>query len=257
MYSSRGGSLSLGLIPGLLSPTVFRPCEAPSGRSKLLAAYRVSFPNSSSGNSASRWFMSEHSTIARAPGDLQLVQRIAAGDERAVAELYDRYGTVLYAVAYRILGERADAEEVVMETFAQVWREATRFETDRGSVPAWLTMMARSRALDQVRSRDRRERLAASAGREDDSRAPAMGAWGKDPTREAEQNERQKKVAEAMASLSPVQREAIELAYYEGLSQSEIAERLQEPLGTIKTRVRLGMLKLRDALRPYYYESAV
>jgi RNA polymerase sigma-70 factor (ECF subfamily) len=195
-------------------------------------------------------------TTEAPPADLQLVQRIASGDERAVAELYDRYGPVLYAVAYRIVRERADAEEVVLETFAQVWREATRFETERGSVPAWLTMMARSRALDQVRSRDRRERLASSAAREDDSRAPAMGAWGGDPTRDAEQGERKRRVEEAMASLSPVQREAIELAYYEGLSQSEIAVRLNEPLGTIKTRVRLGMMKLRDALRPYYYESA-
>lgn len=189
--------------------------------------------------------------------DLSLVQRIAAGDERAVAELYDRYGSVLYAVAYRILGERADAEEVVMETFAQVWREATRFEAERGSVPAWLTMMARSRALDQVRSRDRRDRLASNAAREDDSQSPAMGVYGTDPTHEAEQSERRRRVMDAMGSLSPVQREAIELAYYEGLSQSEIAERLNEPLGTIKTRVRLGMMKLRDALRPYYYESAV
>lgn len=201
--------------------------------------------------------MPDRGTTEAPPGDLPLIQRIASGDERAVAELYDRYGSVLYAVGYRILGERADAEEVVMETFAQVWREASRFEAERGSVPAWLTMMARSRALDQVRSRDRRERLATSAAREDDNRAPAMGAWGNDPTREAEQNERRQRVVEAMASLSPVQREAIELAYYEGLSQSEIAERLQEPLGTIKTRVRLGMMKLRDALRPYYYESAV
>lgn len=256
MYSRRGG-LSLRLIPGGPGPMVFRPCEPLARRDRLLAAEGISSANSLFGNPVSRWFMPEHSTIARAPGDLQLIQRIVAGDERAVAELYDRYGSVLYAVTYRILGERADAEEVVMETFAQAWREARRFETDRGSVPAWLTMMARSRALDQVRSRDRRERLATSAAREDDSRAPAMGAWGNDPTREAEQNERKQKVVEAMAALSPVQREAIELAYYEGLSQSEIAERLNEPLGTIKTRVRLGMLKLRDALRPYYYESAV
>ncbi|MEP7324422.1 MAG: sigma-70 family RNA polymerase sigma factor [Gemmatimonadota bacterium] len=200
--------------------------------------------------------MPDRGTLEATTGDLPLIQRIASGDERAVGELYDRYGAVLYAVTFRILGERADAEEVVMETFAQVWREATRFDTERGSVPAWLTMMARSRALDQVRSRDRRERLATSAAREDDSRAPAMGTWGKDPTREAEQNERKRKVVDAMAALSQPQREAIELAYYEGLSQSEIAERLKEPLGTIKTRVRLGMMKLRDVLRPYYFESA-
>ena len=240
-----------------LGPAVIRPCDPLAWRARLLAASPVSPITSSPGNPPSRWFMPDRGTTEAPPGDLPLIQRIASGDERAVAELYDRYGSVLYAVGYRILGERADAEEVVMETFAQVWREASRFEAERGSVPAWLTMMARSRALDQVRSRDRRERLATSAAREEDSRAPAMGAWGNDPTREAEQNERRQRVVEAMASLSSVQREAIELAYYEGLSQSEIAERLQEPLGTIKTRVRLGMMKLRDALRPYYYESAV
>lgn len=191
------------------------------------------------------------------PSDLDLVRRMANGDESAVAQLYDRYGTVLYAVAYRIVGQKADAEEVVMEAFAQVWRDAGRFEAARGSVAAWLTMISRSRALDQIRGRDRRERLNSSAAREEQSQPPAMGHWGADPGYQAEQTERQKRVAEALQSLSPVQRQAIEMAYYDGLSQSEIAERLNEPLGTVKTRVRLGMLKLREALRPYYYEPAV
>jgi RNA polymerase sigma-70 factor (ECF subfamily) len=198
------------------------------------------------------------STVTEAPpSDLDLVRRMANGDESAVAALYDRYGTVLYAVAYRIVGENADAEEVVMEAFAQVWRDARRFESARGSVAAWLTMISRSRALDHIRSRGRRERLNTSAAQEDQSQAPAMGSWGTDPGDQVEQTERQKRVAEALETLSPVQRQAIELAYYDGLSQSEIAERLNEPLGTVKTRVRLGMMKLREALRPYYYEPAV
>ena len=198
------------------------------------------------------------STATEAPStDLDLVRRMASGDESAIAALYDRYGSVLYAVAYRIVGQKADAEEVVMEAFAQVWRDASRFEASRGSVAAWLTMISRSRALDHIRSRDRRERLNTSAAREDQAQTPTMGSWGTDPGYQVEQTERQKRVAEAMASLSPVQRQAIELAYYDGLSQSEIAERLNEPLGTVKTRVRLGMMKLREALRPYYYEPAV
>jgi RNA polymerase sigma-70 factor, ECF subfamily len=206
---------------------------------------------------ASGWFMSG-STVTEAPAsDLDLVRRMAGGDESAAAVLYDRYGTVLYAVVYRIVGQRADAEEVVMEAFAQAWREATRFEAGRGSVAAWLTMISRSRALDQIRSRERRDRLATTAAREDEAQAPAMGAWGSDPGYQVEQSERQRRVAAALDALSPAQREAIELAYYDGLSQSEIAERLNEPLGTIKTRVRLGMMKLREALRPYYYEPAV
>jgi RNA polymerase sigma-70 factor (ECF subfamily) len=198
--------------------------------------------------------MSGPATTDAPPGDLDLIRRIAIGDESAVAKLYDRYGTVLFAVAYRIVGQRADAEEVVMEAFAQIWRDAGRFESGRGSVAAWITMIARSRALDQVRSRNRRERLANSAAQDDTSSAPGMGTWGGDTGARTEQTERQRRVAEAMQTLSPAQRQAIELAYYEGLSQTEIAERLQEPLGTVKTRVRLGMMKLRDLLRPYYHE---
>ncbi len=189
--------------------------------------------------------------------DAHLLSRTAEGDESAVAELYDRYGGVVYAVVYRIVGQKADAEEVVMEAFAQVWRDARRFEGARGSAAAWLTMISRSRALDHVRSRDRRERLNTSAAREAPAGSPTTGHWGGDPGYQVEQNERQRRVAEALGALAPAQRQAIELAYFEGLSQSEIAERLNEPLGTIKTRVRLGMLKLRDALRPYYYEPAV
>jgi RNA polymerase sigma-70 factor, ECF subfamily len=187
-------------------------------------------------------------------GDSDLVVRAAGGDERAMAALYDRYGEVLYAVAYRIVGQRADAEEVVLDALAQAWREATRFEASRGSVAGWLTTIARSRALDLVRARSRRERITASAAAERPDSSPAMGSWPVDPSSGVDLAERRKQVQQALEALSPPQRRAIELAYFEGLSQSEIAERLQEPLGTIKTRVRLGMQKLRESLRPFYFE---
>jgi RNA polymerase sigma-70 factor (ECF subfamily) len=192
----------------------------------------------------------------RAPGadDADLVAQAAAGDERAIGRLYDRYGSVLYAVAYRIVGQRADAEEVVLEAFAQAWRDAARFETGRGSVAGWLTTIARSRALDLVRARSRRERITASAAADRPDASPAMGDFRPDPASAVDHDERRRQVQQALASLSPPQRQAIELAYFDGLSQSEIAERLQEPLGTVKTRVRLGMQKLRDNLRPFYYE---
>jgi RNA polymerase sigma-70 factor (ECF subfamily) len=206
---------------------------------------------------SSGWIMAGSTVTEAPPSDSDLVRRMASGDESAVAALYDRYGNVMYAVAYRIMGQKADAEEVVMEAFTQVWRDAARFEAARGSVAAWLTMISRSRALDQIRSRDRRERLNTAAAREDQVQTTPTGNRGSDPGYQVEQTERQKRVAAALESLSPTQRQAIELAYYEGLSQSEIAERLNEPLGTIKTRVRLGMMKLREALRPYYYEPAV
>jgi RNA polymerase sigma-70 factor (ECF subfamily) len=186
--------------------------------------------------------------------DTDLVSRAAGGDERGMAELYDRYGQVLYAVAYRIVGQRADAEEVVLDAFAQAWREATRFEAARGSVAGWLTTIARSRALDLVRARSRRERITANAAADRPDSAPAMGGWRVDPSSGVEHAERRTQVQLALESLSPPQRRAIELAFFEGLSQSEIADLLQEPLGTIKTRVRLGMQKLRESLRPFYFE---
>ena len=198
--------------------------------------------------------MADSATRATGADDGELVAQAARGDERAVGRLYDRYGAVLYAVAYRIVGQRADAEEVVLEAFAQAWRDAPRFEAGRGSVAGWLTMIARSRALDLVRSRSRRERITASAAADRPDVSPAMGDFRPDPAQSLDHEERRRQVQEALALLSPPQRQAIELAYFEGLSQSEIAERLQEPLGTVKTRVRLGMQKLRECLRPFYYE---
>jgi RNA polymerase sigma-70 factor, ECF subfamily len=186
--------------------------------------------------------------------DRDLVASAAAGDERAIASLYDRYGGVLYAVAYRIMGQRADAEEVVIEAFAQAWREAPRFEPGRGSVAGWLTMIARSRALDMVRARARRERITATAAADRPGVSPGMSDWRPDAGRALDDAERRARVKQALATLSPPQRQAIELAYFEGLSQSEIAERLQEPLGTVKTRVRLGMQKLRERLQAFYFE---
>jgi RNA polymerase sigma-70 factor (ECF subfamily) len=182
---------------------------------------------------------------------------MAQGDQQALGQLYDRFGSVMYAVAFRVAGQQADAEEVVMEAFAQAWREAPRFDQARGSVAAWLTMMTRSRALDLVRSQSRRERITDTAAREEPVSGPAMSSGFPSPGATVLEEERKKAVSAALASLSLPQRQAIELAYYDGLSQSEIAARLKEPLGTIKTRMRLGMQKLREALRPYYFEGAV
>jgi RNA polymerase sigma-70 factor (ECF subfamily) len=189
-----------------------------------------------------------------APIDGDLVSRAARGDEGAIARLYDRYGAVLYAVAYRIVGQRADAEEVVLEAFAQVWRDAPRFDAERGSVAGWLTMIARSRALDLVRARSRRERMTASAAADRPGSPPAMGDFRPDPAGALDLDVRRRQVQQALDTLSQPQRQAIELAYFEGLSQTEIAERLHEPLGTVKTRVRLAMQKLRECLRPFYFE---
>jgi RNA polymerase sigma-70 factor (ECF subfamily) len=190
-----------------------------------------------------------------AAADAALIKRMALGDESAVGPLYDRYGQVLYALAYRIVALQADAEEVVAEAFAQAWREAGKFEAGRGSVGAWLATIARSRALDLVRARSRRIRITDTAAQSEPDGSPGMSRSQPDPATQAETAERRRQVAAALGTLADPQRQAIELAYFEGLSHSEIAERLQEPLGTIKTRVRLGMQKLRDVLRPYYFEQ--
>jgi RNA polymerase sigma-70 factor (ECF subfamily) len=206
------------------------------------------------GSFPQQWPMPKPAPPSAPPADHDLVARAARGDEQAIGTLYDRYGGVLYAVAYRVVGQRPDAEDVVIEAFAQAWRDAIRFESTRGSVAGWLTMIARSRALDVVRARSRRNRITASAAADEPQRSPAMGDWRADPSDTYDHAERQQQVQAALQTLSPPQRQAIELAFFEGLSQSEIAERLQEPLGTIKTRVRLGMQKLRDSLRPFFFE---
>lgn len=192
-----------------------------------------------------------------ASGDLELVRRAARGEEAALAALYDRYASLLYGFAFRIAGEGADAEEIVLDAFSQAWRDAGSYEPGRGSVAGWLTMICRSRAIDLVRARGRRSRLAESAGAGDPEGAPAMGTGPGPADRSSEDRERHALIDRALSDLAPPQRVAVELAFYDGLSHAEIAERLGEPLGTVKTRVRLGLRKLRDALRPYYPERGL
>lgn len=183
--------------------------------------------------------------------DHHLVGRMSEGEDAALGELYDRYGKTLYALALAIVREPADAEEVVVDAFGQAWRQAGAFDPLRGSVGAWLATIARSRALDTVRARGRRARAHERAAQlSDEGLATPVAALGPDPARGAERGEARRLVAEALAGLPEPQRVAIELAYFEGLSQSEIAARLAEPLGTVKTRMRAGMEKLRGLLSP-------
>lgn len=185
----------------------------------------------------------------RATDDV-LVRAMARGDADAMARLYDRWSAPLFGLALRITREKADAEEVVVDAFAQAWRDAGRFEAGRGSVGAWLAMIARSRALDLVRSSTRRNRLNDSASVESSDAPVAMGSRFPSPSAHVEDDERARKVREALDALPATQRATLELAYFEGLSQSEIADRLAEPLGTVKTRVRLGLRRLRELLAP-------
>jgi RNA polymerase sigma-70 factor (ECF subfamily) len=164
-----------------------------------------------------------------------LIGQVAAGDQQALSRLYDRYSGLVNGLALRILRDAADAEDVVQDVFVQAWRQADRFDPTRGSPEAWICTLARTRALDRLRRRvSRREE-------------PAEAAPG---TTATPRNVEVLAVRQALEDLSVNQRRALELAYYEGLTQSEIAERLGEPLGTIKTRIRTAMIRLRDALGP-------
>lgn len=182
--------------------------------------------------------------------DLELVRRMHAGDERALSAFYDRWFTVVNAVVTRIVKSSDDAEDVVEETFWQVWRQAGRFAADRGSVQTWLLTIARSRALDRLRAsrRLREESMDAAGPGEAATNEAVLVSASSDPSVAAEQGEQRRLVLQALAELPPEQREALELGYYGGLSQSEIAERTGQPLGTVKTRMRLAMMKLRERL---------
>lgn len=194
--------------------------------------------------------MPTHSAGVQTP-DSALVARAAGGDERALGELYDRYGGMAYSLACSIVGEPADAEEVVADAFSQVWRSAAGFDPARGSVAAWLATITRTRALDLVRSRKRRARVLEDAAVvTDEGETLVLAPTVEAPDRGAELTETSAIVRRSLAELPAPQRRVIELAYFGGLSQSEIAAQLAEPLGTVKTRMRAGMEKLRQALRP-------
>ena len=186
-----------------------------------------------------------------ASSESALVSRLIAGDERALGELYDRHGGMAYSLACAIVPDSADAEEVVAEAFAQIWRTAATFDPARGNVIAWLTTIVRSRSLDMVRSQRRRARaLDEAVAMSDESEAPGMSTGRSETDRGVELSEAQVLVRQSLTTLPAAQRQVLELAYFGGLSQSEIAERLNEPLGTVKTRMRAGMEKLRQQLRP-------
>lgn len=175
--------------------------------------------------------------------DQSALGRIARGDQSALAELYDRHARLVFSLALRILQNRADAEDVVQDVFTQVWAQATRYDTARGEVAAWMLMMARTRAIDRLRSRNLRPETASDARVVEE--VPDATARQDLQLLSAEQVE---SLQDALNVLPVAQRVALELAYYEGLTHAEIADRLSEPLGTVKTRIRQAVIKLRESL---------
>jgi RNA polymerase sigma-70 factor (ECF subfamily) len=173
--------------------------------------------------------------------DVDLLHAIVQRDEAALASLYDRYRVILFGLLVRILGSREEAEDILQEVFIQVWRRAADFDEERGKVFTWLVTLSRSRAIDRLRQLSARERLAMATAQE----APPEAS---DAAEDAYRSEQKEIVAGALAQLPDDQRQALLLAYFEGLTQTEIATRLNTPLGTVKTRMRSGMIKLREVL---------
>jgi RNA polymerase sigma-70 factor (ECF subfamily) len=185
----------------------------------------------------SRRFSNDHAA------DVASVTRMSRGDHAALAELYDRHATAVYSLALRILGDRTGAEDTVQEVFTQAWQQAPTYDPQRGVVAAWLCTLARSRAIDALRARRARPEALA-----DDGIALRLPDVGPVPEEQAMLSQQGSRVRQALTQLPDHQRLAIELAYYEGLTHVEIAARLNEPLGTVKTWIRSGLLKLREWL---------
>ena len=176
--------------------------------------------------------------------DATLVQSILRQDVNAFEQLYERHSRLVYSLVLRILQQAATAEEVVQDVFLQLWRNAAAYDSERGPFVPWLLTMARNRALDHLRLKSERQRR-----REDqtDELPPVVTA----PNYEHELDERRRveRVRSLMGGLQPQQKRAIELAYFEGLSHTEIAEKLKEPLGTVKSWIRNGLLRLKEGLQ--------
>jgi RNA polymerase sigma-70 factor (ECF subfamily) len=182
---------------------------------------------------------------AQQPSPERLIERAGRGDRSALVALYDRFAPSLLALAMRILRSKSEAEDVVQDAFVRAWREAPSFDRNRGSAAAWLATLARNRAIDVLRARARQSRHS------DEHRHAAeleLGDRARSPELDASVSERAVAVRAAIEALSPEQREALELAYFAGLSHSEISAALGHPLGTVKTRLLSAARRLRDAL---------
>jgi RNA polymerase sigma-70 factor (ECF subfamily) len=176
--------------------------------------------------------------------DAEVIRRIRAGDRAAFLEFYDRAAPLLMAVAARILNDRREAEDVLQDVFAQIWLKSHGFDAELGSLSSWAVALVRNKSIDRIRASTRRRRLIEEITISADAEpAPAASA-----SEQIHGEERAGRIRAALGDLPADQRQVIELAFFAGLSQSEIAARLDQPLGTIKARIRRGMLRLRDRL---------
>jgi len=178
--------------------------------------------------------------------DEELMERLGYRDLGAFRALYDRYGNLVYSAALRVVRDAQIAEDMVQEIFLRIWRRPDSYVAQRGRFVTWLTSVTRNRAVDEIRSRGRRYRHETASPEEQERELPAPDR--NDPALRAELSDQRRLILAALGQIPAEQRQIIELAYFGGLTQQEIAERLSQPLGTVKTRIRLGMQKLRAAL---------
>lgn len=223
-------SLLLSSLPHVFTYTVARAEESPHRRSRPGMSESAPTPPSDE----------------RQQEDARLLRRVAQGDKEAFATLYDRFSRPLYATALRVVSDPAEAQDIVHDAFITLWEKATTFETSRGTAFAWALTLVRNRAIDRVRMRRRRaDLLSASApsdlGYDENNSGPLADD-------SAALGDQAHAVRAAVASLPPDQKRALELAFFGGFTQQEIAEKLSEPLGTVKARIRRALLKLRDSL---------
>ena len=192
--------------------------------------------------------MAEEAAIVQQIADREMIERIGRGDQSAFSALYDRLSRPLYSLALRMLGDAGDAQDALQDVFLQIWSHAATYNPEQSTVFSWTVLLTRSRVIDRLRARKRRLRIVDSAtGDEDADVADASTMESAADT--ADKNDEAARVRSVLNNLPSEQREAIELAFFGDLTHHEIAARLGEPLGTIKARIRRGLLKLRERLR--------
>jgi RNA polymerase sigma-70 factor (ECF subfamily) len=186
-----------------------------------------------------------------AADDFVLMDAIAARDQGALSALYDRHSSAVFGLCLRILREREEAEEATCDVFIEVWNRGSRFDRERGHPLAYLLNLARSRAIDRLRSRARRQKLFVVRDEDETKETADAGS----PLADSMTAQMRSRLTRALAVLQPGQKKALELAYFDGMSHSEIASALGEPLGTVKTRIRQGLLRMRETLSAEYGEG--
>ena len=182
--------------------------------------------------------------------DRAWIQAVAGGDQAAFAQLYDRLAGPLYALCLRMLGDAVEAEDALQEAFVQVWRNAPRYDPAQSSVFSWSTHLTRCKVIDRLRARGRRLRLHVPAEEGGETAVPVASAEA-DAAESATRNERAASLRQTLENLPPEQRQAIELAFFSDLTHHEIAARLGQPLGSVKARIRRGLLKMRGSLEKW------